>query len=156
MCVSGIDCNVVTAMFIAFSLMSPSTFSIYLATSVTYPEAIFWLTVRIIRGKRGNQKGEFNQPYAVCVEWQSIANNWLLGSDDGELNGPNHLCFDDKKRHLIVADWDNHRIQVFTADGRFVHKFGSQGSGDTEFHCPRGVCSICHTKAFQEFKQSKE
>ena len=38
-----------------------------------------------------------------------------------------------------VTDQFNHRVQKFTADGQFVLKWGSQGSGDGEFDYPYGV-----------------
>lgn len=38
--------------------------------------------------------------------------------------------------HIFVADFYNHRIQEFTADGQFVHAFGEKGSGDGQFERP--------------------
>ena len=37
---------------------------------------------------------------------------------------------------VYVSDSDNHRVQVFTADGDFVREFGSAGSGPGEFTIP--------------------
>jgi hypothetical protein len=39
---------------------------------------------------------------------------------------------------VYIADTDNHRIQVFDADGTFLGKWGSEGSGDGQFLAPRG------------------
>jgi tripartite motif-containing protein 71 len=40
---------------------------------------------------------------------------------------------------VYVADWRNDRIQKFTADGRFLMKFGSYGRGEGEFRRPTDV-----------------
>ena len=46
----------------------------------------------------------------------------------------------DEEGHIIVADSRNDRIQIFTAQGVFVTKFGVKGSGPGEFDRPSGVC----------------
>jgi DNA-binding beta-propeller fold protein YncE len=38
--------------------------------------------------------------------------------------------------HIFVADFYNHRIQEFTADGQFVQAFGERGSGNGQFERP--------------------
>ena len=38
-----------------------------------------------------------------------------------------------------VADRDNHRIQVFTAEGKFLRMFGRRGEGRGELKEPWGV-----------------
>ena len=38
-----------------------------------------------------------------------------------------------------MADWYNHRIQAFTAEGRFLKKFGRRGKGRGEVWYPSGV-----------------
>ena len=40
---------------------------------------------------------------------------------------------------VYVADYLNHRMQRFTADGSLVVKWGSGGNGDGQFNWPRGV-----------------
>jgi tripartite motif-containing protein 71 len=37
---------------------------------------------------------------------------------------------------IIVADKDNHRIQVFTFDGTFLFKFGEKGTKNGQFNYP--------------------
>ncbi len=39
----------------------------------------------------------------------------------------------------MVTEWGNHRVQVFAANGAFVRKWGSLGSGHGQFARPRGV-----------------
>lgn len=38
-----------------------------------------------------------------------------------------------------VADSRNHRVQVFTAEGKFLRTFGSYGAGRGELNKPRNV-----------------
>ena len=40
---------------------------------------------------------------------------------------------------VIVADKLNHRVQVFTSDGKFIRKFGSEGNLDGQFYFPTAV-----------------
>ena len=54
------------------------------------------------------------------------------------MKGPSGLAFD-QENNLHVVDRDNHRVQVFTKDGKFLRSLGSFGSGDGEFNMPWGV-----------------
>ena len=47
-----------------------------------------------------------------------------------------------QSKHLLVCDWDNHRIQVFELDGKFVGKFGTHGSKLGEFNYPFSVAVL--------------
>ncbi len=60
------------------------------------------------------------------------------GQDNGEFNSPLGVAVDSKDR-IIVADYNNHRIQIFDSDGNFVSSFGSKGSADGKFDSPSGV-----------------
>jgi DNA-binding beta-propeller fold protein YncE len=40
---------------------------------------------------------------------------------------------------IYVADFYNHRIQVFSADGRFLTAFGEPGEGKGQFERPVDV-----------------
>jgi hypothetical protein len=42
---------------------------------------------------------------------------------------------------IVVADADNHRVQVFDAAGNFLYKFGAEGTGVGQFRYPRGVAA---------------
>jgi DNA-binding beta-propeller fold protein YncE len=46
------------------------------------------------------------------------------GSDDGQLDSPNGLCFMSGHRHVAVADYYNHRVGVFSVEGEFVRHVG--------------------------------
>ena len=41
--------------------------------------------------------------------------------------------------NVYVTDVNNNRVQVFGADGRFLRKWGSAGTGDGRFQRPIGV-----------------
>ena len=49
------------------------------------------------------------------------------GSGDGELKNPKSVCITSDRRFIIVADYNNTRVQVFTMDGEPVFKFGDSG-----------------------------
>ncbi|XP_023228922.1 RING finger protein nhl-1-like [Centruroides sculpturatus] len=40
---------------------------------------------------------------------------------------------------VAVADSSNHRVQIFNSNGKFLHEFGSYGSGEGEFDCLAAV-----------------
>jgi hypothetical protein len=40
---------------------------------------------------------------------------------------------------MIVADNDNHRVQIFDKNMQFIKSFGSKGNGNGELHHHRGV-----------------
>lgn len=66
------------------------------------------------------------------MKWRS------KGIGDGEFNGPAGLSID-RNDNIYVTDNNNNRIQVFTADGTFLTKFGSQGKAIGQFILPEGM-----------------
>ena len=60
------------------------------------------------------------------------------GPDEGQLNGPSGLAFDDED-HLYVVDSLSDRVQKFTKDGEFILGWGTTGTGGGEFNRPWGV-----------------
>ena len=42
----------------------------------------------------------------------------------------------------MVCDESNHRVQVFELSGKFVTKFGSEGSERGEFKCPMSTANL--------------
>ena len=63
-----------------------------------------------------------------------------LGKNSGQFNRPAGVTYlnDD---HILVADFENHRIQQFNVHtGNFVKAFGKRGSGEGELFNPVGVC----------------
>lgn len=57
---------------------------------------------------------------------------------DGQLNSPRGVAVD-AKGFVYVVDSENHRIQKFDSTGKFVAKWGSEGSGDGQFKTPGGI-----------------
>ena len=47
-----------------------------------------------------------------------------------------------QSKHLLVCERYNHRIQVFELDGKFVGKFGTNGSKLGEFNDPFSVAIL--------------
>ena len=56
------------------------------------------------------------------------------GSAEGQFDFPCGVTAD-LDGHVVVADADNHRLQVLTQEGLFVRKFGSKGE------------CVCHERA---------
>ena len=59
------------------------------------------------------------------------------GEADGQFNGHNDVDF--YNGSVIVADYANHRIQIFDPEGSFISKFGDGGEGDGQFQGPSGL-----------------
>ena len=48
------------------------------------------------------------------------------GSDPGELNWPQCVSIEAESGHNYVADWSNHRIQIFSQTGDYLNQFSHQ------------------------------
>lgn len=68
------------------------------------------------------------------------------GARQGQFDRPAGIVFNTKLEHIIVADKDNHRIQVFDMSGTFLFKFGERGSKCGQFCYPWDidVCKSSH------------
>lgn len=40
---------------------------------------------------------------------------------------------------IFVADWANHRVQVFDSEGNYDSSVGTLGTGDGQFNGPNGL-----------------
>jgi DNA-binding beta-propeller fold protein YncE len=56
----------------------------------------------------------------------------------GEFNAPWGITLD-QQGHVYVADHKNHRVQKFTADGKFLAQFGSYGTRKGQLNRPSDV-----------------
>jgi len=59
------------------------------------------------------------------------------GSGQGQFFRPRVAV--DKQANIVVADSENHRIQVFDGRGNFLRMWGSEGTGQAQFKDPCGV-----------------
>jgi len=59
------------------------------------------------------------------------------GGSDGQFDNPTGISVDGNG--IIVADYNNHRLQRFTLSGVFDCAYGRKGTGPGEFHYPFGV-----------------
>lgn len=55
------------------------------------------------------------------------------GTGNGQLSSNTQGIAVDKAGNVFVADSDNNRIQVFSASGKFLRKWGSNGTGNGQF-----------------------
>jgi len=66
------------------------------------------------------------------------------GKADGQLSYPSGLAFDHHRGLLLVVEYQNHRVQVFSCggdgdDGSFVSKLGKDGFQPGAFFFPYGI-----------------
>lgn len=69
--------------------------------------------------------------------------NWIgmwgvTGDAPGEINRPAALAFD-KNDNLYMVESRNHRVSVFTKDGKYQFGWGGKGDGDGQFNLPWGI-----------------
>jgi ABC-type Fe3+ transport system permease subunit/DNA-binding beta-propeller fold protein YncE len=112
-------------------------------------------------GVRGTNAGQFGMPRAAVVNsrdeiyvceyddservqhfsarGEKFLGGWgRLGSGNGEFSRAEGLGIDSAGR-IYVADSCNHRIQVFSADGKFIRAYGCAGSGPGQFSYPYDI-----------------
>lgn len=117
-------------------------------------------------GQRGTNVGQFMMPRAVAVNSHGdvfvseygvvervqkfsfsgddhvpkcVLSFGKPGNSPGEFNRPEGLAMDAQDR-LYVADSCNHRIQIFSSDGKFLRAHGRAGTGPGEFSYPYDIC----------------
>jgi len=77
--------------------------------------------------------------------WPSFTHLFSVGSAEQrgnapyQFNDPKGICCT-ARGDIIVADSDNHRMQIFDCKGRHVRAFGSEGHQYDRFCQPVGVC----------------
>ncbi|MHB1317766.1 MAG: flippase activity-associated protein Agl23 [Anaerolineae bacterium] len=80
-------------------------------------------------------------PNVYLEKWTSLAASraiGLAGSGQGQLRSPKGIATDGVG-DLYVVDSQNHRIQVYSADGGYLRQWGSQGAEAGQFQEPWGV-----------------
>ena len=69
------------------------------------------------------------------------------GSGDGMFQYPLGVAVTDKDE-ILVADSENHRVQVFDSNGTFLRSFGHKGENAGEFNLPFGIAIDKDRKIF--------
>ncbi|KAI5739680.1 hypothetical protein M8J77_022099 [Diaphorina citri] len=64
-----------------------------------------------------------------------------IGSGNGQFSSPHGFCLG-MDEDIVVADTNNHRIQVFDKDGNFKFQFGSPGKEEGQLWYPRKVAVL--------------
>jgi PKD repeat protein len=73
-----------------------------------------------------------SETYVFVTKWGTS------GAGDGQFNYPSGVAVD-SSGILYVADFENHRIQMFSSTGIFLAKWGTAGTVDGQFNYPSGV-----------------
>ncbi|GFY68493.1 RING finger protein nhl-1 [Trichonephila inaurata madagascariensis] len=92
-------------------------------------------------GRRGdsNSPRGFSLPRRTYMQkGKSCIKFGTRGTDIGCFTWPRGVCVGNDN-NIVVADSNNHRVQVFTSSGKFIQQFGSYGSADGEFDCLAGI-----------------
>ncbi len=92
----------------------------------------------------GDDDGQFSCAIGVAVLARSQDQILARSKDRGLQEHPT-------QKHptqdlVYVADFGNHRVQVFEPDGTFVRKWGAPGSGDGQFRYPFGVAVLARSQ----------
>ena len=89
-------------------------------------------------GFNPNPNPPFSNRSGRCMA-MTVRHRWgSLGSSRGQFNSPHGFClgFDEE---IVVADTQNHRIQVFDKCGEFKNMFGAAGREEGQLWYPRKV-----------------
>jgi DNA-binding beta-propeller fold protein YncE len=67
------------------------------------------------------------------------------GSGDGEFKDPQGIAVLGSSGEVAVADFGNHRVQIFDSEGKYKRQFGSYGDeADGQLCCPASLTSDAH------------
>lgn len=97
--------------------------------------------------------------YVVCEYWRgqilifNSSSGALMktfcsqGKDPGQLKQPLGIAVN-LQGHIIVADSENHRIQIFSSTGDLIRCFGEEGRSLSQFTRPSGIAVDLHGNLF--------
>ena len=71
-------------------------------------------------------------------EFKTLMSFGSEGTGPGQFENPWGVAVN-KHGEMAVSDNNNHRVQVFSTEGRFLFSFGGRGTGDEQFNKPRDV-----------------
>jgi len=88
------------------------------------------LSVRIVDGRLNLTKMESNRCRTIGKK----------GNGPGQFNNPRGVVLDPQTGHLVVSEFNNHRIQVIGDDGSHIRFIGNgKGQQDGQFRYPWGL-----------------
>ena len=92
-------------------------------------------------------------------QYQTVFTFGSEGNRQGQFNEPVGIAVSEKTGNIAVADKDNKRIQIFSAEAKFITKFGQRGPGAKRLGEPYSVAFsrsgdviVCHRTAGQPRK----
>ena len=70
-----------------------------------------------------------------------------VGSEHGEFRGMGQICLHPVTNHMIVADDNNHRVEIFDENGQFVYSIDDRflyhvKAVDCSFRAPHNI--VCY------------
>ena len=102
-------------------------------------------------GGRGSNNLQFSNPVGICfnrrnntlyvcdncnhriqilsTDLKFINSFGVQGTENGQFSNPHGAALDDAK-NLYVTEWNGNRVQVFTAEGRFLRAFTNKFNGE--------------------------
>ena len=70
--------------------------------------------------------------------WSKKRNFGSTGLYKGQFQSPTGIAFTHDNR-LLVVDQHDHRVQMFTLEGKFIKSVGQEGNGWLQFSSPQGI-----------------
>jgi len=96
----------------------------------------------IMVANRSNNRIEIYEPAfdrnGQVYDYKFFKKFGVSGKEPGQFDRPASITCD-KGNRAIVTDKDNHRIQIFTTEGKFLMTFGEKGSKPGQFNYPWDV-----------------
>ena len=104
-------------------------------------------------GSKGSSAGQLDHPIGIAIhnDMVYVADNNNKRVSVFQTNGQFYNIFSSDvlgysqdiavsaENYLVVAGYSPHCVYIFTLDGHYNRKFGTQGSGRCEFNDPRGI-----------------
>jgi DNA-binding beta-propeller fold protein YncE len=128
---------------------------VYVADSVNNRIQVFGIDGRFVRSIGLEAGFEFNRPTGICLDGSGLlyvtdnSNHRIsvLNAADGSLvrhiglGSSGSIGIAVGGRWMAVGQWGYHRVSVFdSANGSFLHRWGSKGSTDRQLRFPYLMC----------------
>ncbi|XP_069680308.1 B-box type zinc finger protein ncl-1 isoform X2 [Periplaneta americana] len=133
-----------------FQSLSGSPSPILSQTDELLGDSLHNIPVIVGGGGGGGPTGTFHHPRAATgklTPMQIRCKYGQLGPSKGQFNSPHGFCLGTEE-DIIVADTNNHRIQVFEKTGTFKFQFGIPGKEEGQLWYPRKVAVMRNTGKF--------